>query len=90
MTTTRPGIGIAGMFAIHMGQQDWATIDAYLNAKPTIGRYEVSIIREICKHQRTYGIPISIDDELELVKKYLSEDRPTSFVAAWQSLRLGH
>ena len=86
MTTTQPGIGIAGMVALHIARSDWASINTYLNSKPTIGRYGVSIIREICKRQRTHGIPISMDDEQRLIEFYTGDDRPTNFAQAWLAI----
>ena len=86
MTTTQPGIGIAGMVALHIARSDWASINTYLNSKPTIGRYEVSIIREICKHQRTHGIPITNNEEQQLIDLYKGNGRPTDFAQAWLAI----
>ena len=50
-------------------ERSWRELDRYLTKPDGDWRMlRTYLIREICKHQRTHGIPISIDDELALIE----------------------
>ena len=69
-------------------ERSWRELDRYLTKPDGDWRMlRTYLIREICKHQRTHGIPISDDDEIALLELYDAENPPTSFVGAWKSLR---
>ena len=80
------GTGVTGWFVIELVKRDWNTIDNYLNTRCS-GRFRDGVIREVCKRQRSHGIPISSDDELALIALYDGPMPPASFVEAWQGLQ---